>query len=131
MKYMLMMNAPAGTGEYQINKWSAVDFAAHIQFMIDFDRRLRSAGELIDAHGLTPPTQARLVRAGPDGAPVIDGAFPDTKEFLVGFWIIDVASPARAHALAAQVSAAPGPGGKPLNMPIELRPIAEGPPPQD
>ncbi|HSU97610.1 MAG TPA: YciI family protein [Gemmatimonadaceae bacterium] len=128
MKYMMMMNTPAGTGDYQINNWSPDDFKAHIAFMHDFNRQLTEAGEMVACEGLTPPAQARLVRAGKDGRPVTDGPFPETKEFLAGFWIIDVDSATRAYTLAAVVSAAPGPGGAALNMAIELRPVMSAPP---
>jgi len=89
---------------------------------------LKAAGELVSAEGLAWPDQARLVRADKDGAPVTDGVFPESKEFLIGYWIIDVESPERAYHVAAQASAAPGPGGAPLNMPIEVRQIMSGPP---
>jgi hypothetical protein len=67
------------------------------------------------------------VRAGKDGAPVTDGPFPEAKEFLAGFWIVEVDTPERAYELAAQASAAPGPGGAPLNMPIEVRQVMSAP----
>ncbi|MEO8227875.1 MAG: YciI family protein, partial [Gemmatimonadota bacterium] len=72
--------------------------------------------------------QARLIRAGNDGRPVTDGVFPETKEFLAGYWIVEVDSPARAYELAAKASAAPGPGGAALNMPIEVRQVMSAPP---
>jgi|SRR6185437_3331965 hypothetical protein len=128
MKYMLMMNTPAGTGDYQINNWSPDDFKAHIAFMHAFNKQLSAAGEMVACEGLTPPGQARLVRAGKDGRPITDGPFPETKEFLAGFWIIDVDSADRACELAAAISAAPGPHGVPLNMAVELRPIMSAPP---
>ena len=123
MKYMMMMNTPAGTGDYQINNWSPDDFQAHMRFMHTFNKQLIDAGEMVACEGLTPPAQARLVRASKDGRPVTDGPFPETKEFLAGFAIIDVDSDARAYELAAAVSAAPGPGGAPLYMAVELRPV--------
>ncbi len=129
MKYMLMMNAP-GKGPYQITSWPEKDIKAHIGFMIDFSKKLGAAGELVAAEGLSGPEQAKLVRAGADGQPVTDGVFPESKEFLAGYWIVDVESPARAYAIAAQASAAPGPGGKPLNMAIEVRQVMSGPPPE-
>jgi hypothetical protein len=58
-----------------------------------------------------------------------DGPFPESKEFLAGYWIVEVDTPERAYALAARASAAPGPGGVPLNMPIEVRQVMSGPPP--
>jgi hypothetical protein len=129
MKYMLMMNAPAsGSGDYQVNDWAPEDFKAHIAFMHSYNKDLREAGEWVDGQGLTPPGEARLVRAGRNGAPVTDGPFPEAKEFLAGYWIIDVDSPERAYALAAKASAAPGPQGKPLNMAIEVRRVMSAPP---
>ena len=128
MKYMMMMHAPKGTGEYRVSDWSPEDFKAHIAFMHRFNRELTGAGELVAAEGLAPPIDAKLVRAGKDGMPVTDGPFPETKEFLAGYWIVEVDRPERAYELAARVSAAPGPGGKPLNMAVELRQVMSAPP---
>ena len=131
MKYMMMMHAPRGTGEYQVSNWSAEDFQAHIAFMHQLNQELTAAGEWVDGQGLAAPGEARLVRAGKDGAPVTDGPFPESKEFLAGFWIVEVDSPERAYELAAKASAAPGPGGAPLNMPIEVRQVMSAPPTDD
>ena len=126
MKYMLMMNTlKAGQG---VPAWPQKDLQTHIAFMIGLNKELQERGELVSAEGLSFPDQAKLVRAGNDGRPITDGVFPESKEFLAGFWIIDVDSPERAYAIAARISAAPGAGGTPLNMPIELRPIMSGPP---
>ena len=130
-KFMLMMHAPGGTGDYQIFNWSPDDFKAHIEFMHRYNADLQAAGEWVEAQGLTPPGQAKLVRAGSDGRPITDGVFAESKEFLAGFWIIDVDSQERAIELAAKASTAPGPGGAPLNMPIEVREVMSGPPPTD
>jgi hypothetical protein len=128
MKYILMMNTMrAAQG---VPNWPRQDLQAHIAFMHNLNKDLREAGELVSAEGLSFPDQARLVRAGKNGTPITDGIFPESKEFLAGFWIIDVENPERAYAIAARVSAAPGPGGAPLNMPIEVRPIMSAPPPE-
>lgn len=129
MKYMLMMNHP-GKGPYQIANWPQQDLKAHIAFMIGFAKKLGASGELVAAEGLSGPDQAKRVRAGKDGKPITDGVFPESKEFLAGYWIVDVESPERAYEIAAQASAAPGPGGVPLNMPIEVRQVMSGPPPE-
>lgn len=126
MKYMLMMNAPGGP--YQISDWAAQDIQAHIGFMRTLNQKLSAAGELVAAEGLAGPDQAKVVRAGADGQPITDGVFPETKEFLAGFWIVDVDSPERAYAIAAEVSAAPGPGGKPIGLAVEVRQVMSGPP---
>ena len=122
MKYMLMMNVPSG-GDYQIFGWPQKDIEAHIAFMGGVNKKLTAAGELVAVEGLTAPTQAKLVRAGSNGKPVTDGVFPETKEFLAGFWIVDVDTPQRAWQIAAEASAAPGIGGAPLNMAIEVREV--------
>ena len=129
MKFMLMMNAPSRTGDWQVANWSADDLKAHIAFMKRFHKELSEAGELVGAEGLAAPGEAKLVRATKSGAPeVTDGPFAEAKEFLAGYWIVDVESPERAYALAARASAAPGIGGRPLNMAIEVRQVMTGPP---
>jgi hypothetical protein len=131
MRYMLMMHAPRGTGDYQVAGWTPDDFKAHIAFMHDFNRELTQAGELVGAEGLAPPGEARVVRAGKDGLPVTDGPFAEAKEFLAGYWLVEVDRPERAYEIAAKASAAPGPGGAPLNMPIEVRQVMSAPLPAD
>jgi hypothetical protein len=130
MKYMLMMNTPRG-GEYQIMSWPRKDIEAHIGFMIGIQKKLSAAGELLGAEGLSPPSQAKLIRAGNDGQPVTDGVFPESKEFLAGYWIVDVESPEQAYAIAGRASTAPGPGGKPMNLTIEVRRVMDPPPPTE
>ena len=127
MKYMLMMHTPSG-GPYQVASWPQQDLQAHIRFMKSFAQQLQAAGELVAAEGLAGPDQAKRVRAGKDGKPITDGVFPETKEFLAGYWIIDVPSAERAYEIAAQASAAPGKGGAPLDLSIEVRQVGERPP---
>lgn len=132
MKFILMMHAPRGTGDYQINSWSPEDFQAHLAFMHQLNRELTESGELAGAQGLAPPSEARIVRAGENGMPAVtDGPFPESKEFLAGYWIVDVDSAERAYEIAARASAAPGPGGAPLNMPIEVRQVMTAPLPAE
>ncbi|HTG49610.1 MAG TPA: YciI family protein, partial [Gemmatimonadales bacterium] len=111
---MLMMHAPRGTGEFQVSDWAPQDLKAHIDFMARLNRELTGKGELVAAEGLASPGQARVVRAAKDGAPAVtDGPFPEAKEFLAGFWIVDVESKDRAYELASRISLAPGKGGVP------------------
>ncbi|HXJ97103.1 MAG TPA: YciI family protein [Terriglobia bacterium] len=127
MKYILMMNTMKA-GHDGFPNWSEKDIQAHIAFMMGLNKDLSESGELVGAEGLTWPEQAKLVRAGKDGVPVTDGVFPESKEFLAGFWMVEVQSPERAYEIAARVSAAPGRDGEPLNMPIEVREIMSAPP---
>ncbi len=126
MRFMLLMNAPRDAfDEYMSWPQAAID--AHTAFMRRFGAKLSAAGELAGAEGLALASDAKLVRAGKDGKPVTDGVFPESKEFLAGYWIVDVDGPERACELAAEASAAPGPGGTPLNAPIEVREIMSSP----
>jgi hypothetical protein len=127
MKYILMMNAPKAGWE-SFNQWPKEVLQAHIGFMMALNKDLKESAELVSAEGLAMPGEARIVRAGKDGAPVTDGVFPESKEFLAGFWIVDVESKERAYAIAARASAAPGLGGAPMNIPIEVRQVMSGPP---
>lgn len=127
MKYMLMMHAPRGTGDYQISSWAPDDLEAHLRFMHRMDTELAESGEKVAGEGLAPPSQAKIVRAGKNGAPVVtDGPFAETKEFLAGYWIVEVDRPERAYEIAAKASAAPGPGGKPMSIPFEVRQVMTG-----
>jgi hypothetical protein len=104
--------------------WPPADAKAHMAFLRQFNQDLKAAGEFVRTEGLGGPEQMRIVHAGKDGkAAITDGPFPETKEVLAGYWIIDVETPERAYALAARASGAPGPGGLPLHMPIEVHPV--------
>ncbi|WP_280672612.1 MULTISPECIES: YciI family protein [unclassified Kitasatospora] len=111
-----------------IGTWSESELQAHIAFMVGANQKLAASGELVDAQGLAMPATARIVRAGRDGAPLVtEGPFAETKEFLAGYWIVDCEGLERAVEIAAFVSTAPGPGGRPLNMPIEVRQVMSAP----
>ena len=132
MRFILMMNTPRGSGDYQINQWTPEAFNAHIQFMKDLNRDLTKSGEFVEAQGLAPPGQAKIVRFAKSAGPVVsDGPFAETKEFLAGFWIIEVEKPERAYEIAAKASSAPGPDGNPLIIPIEVRQVLGAPPPSE
>ncbi len=130
MKYMMMMNAPReGWDAAGIGTWPPEDIKAHIGFMMDLNRKLQASGVFVAAEGLALPSEARIVRARKDGTPeVTDGPYAEAKEFLAGYWIIDVETAEQAYEIAARASAAPGKGGVPLNMPIEVRQVMSIPP---
>ena len=125
MKYILMMNANRNDWDAYA-KWSREDLQRNAAFMRAFSQGLRNSGVFVATEGLGWPNEAKIVRAGSDGEPITDGVFPESKEFLAGYWIIDVESPEQAYRIAARASAAPGPGGTPGNMPIEVRQVLAG-----
>jgi hypothetical protein len=138
MKYILMLMGTKAEFDWY-SKWSPQDHEAQAAFMQAFHEELKDSGALVAAEGLAFPDEARVVRAGADGSPVVtkgivrgvkdgapfmtDGVFPESKEFLAGYTIIDVESAEQAYKIAARMSAAPGPGGVRGNIPIEVRQI--------
>ena len=128
MRYMLMMHAARGKGDWATLNWPPQDLKAHIDFMHQLNKDLTESGELVGAEGLAGPNEARVVRATPNGTPAVtDGPFPESKEFLAGYWIVEVDRTERAYEIAGRASAAPGPGGTPLNIPIEIRQVMSAP----
>jgi hypothetical protein len=128
MKYILMMTGTKADCDWYA-KWSKEDLQANIAFMRAFSKELKDSGAVVSAEGLAFPDQAKIVRAGTDGAPITDGVFPEAKEFLMGYWIVDVESAEEAYRIAARASTAPGPvhpSGKKLS--IEVRQFMSGPP---
>jgi hypothetical protein len=123
MKYILLMSGTkAGVDTY--HGWSKKDIEAHMDVLRSISRELTDSGEFVVTQGLAGPDEAKVVRGGKNGMPVTDGVFPEAKEFLLGYWIVDVKTPERAYAIAGRISTAPGPGGVPTNMPIEVRQFA-------
>ena len=126
MKFMVQMNVKKGP--YQMEGWQPEDVKRMVGFMDQLNADLKARGQMVTAEGLVAPDQARLVTAKEDGSPTVtDGPFAESKEFIAGFWIIDVTSADDAYKFAARVSSCPGPGGKPLNMPVEVRAVGEAP----
>jgi hypothetical protein len=125
MKYILMMHGSKAEWDTYAT-WPKEDLERNVAFMRDFSKELKDAGVFVDTKGLAWPQEAKIVRAGNDGDPITDGVFPESKEFLAGFWIVDVETAEQAHKIAARASAAPGPGGRPANIPIEVRQVLSG-----
>jgi hypothetical protein len=128
MKYMLLMNYATTPGVPPVAEWAPEDIQASGAAMGAIYEELTARGELVGAERLTGPEAAKIVRHDGVGAPVVtDGPFAEAKEFLAGYWFVDVESEERAIEIAAKTSAAPGPGGKPTARAIEVRPVMAGP----
>jgi hypothetical protein len=124
MKYMLLMNYASGSSP--TSEWAPEDIKASGAHMGAIHEELVERGEFVGAEGLTGPDAAKIVTHDGAGAPVVtDGPFPESKEFLAGYWLVDVESEERAIEIAARTSAAPGPGGKPTGREIQVRPVME------
>jgi len=127
MKYVLLMQyAIKDLNTKGVPAWTPEDVQGNLAFLQKFHHELTEAGEFVQTVPLVNPGQARLVTARNGVPPVIsDGPFPETKEFVGGFWVIDVDGPERAYEVAARLSTLPGQGGVPANMPIEVRRVMD------
>jgi hypothetical protein len=117
MKYILLMSATAaGVEGYRTRPKQ--DIEAHMAILHRISKDLSESGEFVATQGLVGPKEAKVVRGEKNGVPVTDGIFPEAKEFLLGYWIVDVPNPERAYAIAGRISAASS------NIPIEVRQFA-------
>jgi hypothetical protein len=132
MRYMLLQSyGAAGSDCAPMSQWSPADIKAHIEFQQALNAELLERGELVDAQGLAGPDQAKFVVSDGASAPVItDGPFPESKELLAGYRIVDVDSAERAIDIAARISAAPGANGAPVRVAIEVREVMSAPDPE-
>jgi len=132
MKYLLLKHyrgGPAPAGDWvPMEQWQPEEIDDHVRYMNDFAARLEETGEYVDSQALSP--EGRFVRFDGEGQPpVVDGPFAETKDLIAGWMIIDVESWDRAVALAGELSAAPGAGGKPIYEWLEVRPFLDASPP--
>jgi hypothetical protein len=129
-KYLLLKHyrgAPAARNDVPMDQWTPEEVDAHVRYMDDFAARLEGTGEYVDSQALSP--EGLWVRSdGPGRPPVTDGPFAETKDLVAGWMVIDVDSHERALELAAELSAAPGAGGRPVDEWLEVRPFLEAPP---
>jgi hypothetical protein len=127
MKYMLLMSTAPVKGVPPMHEWTPEEMRASGAHMMEIHKELSERGELVGGEALAGAESAKFVTSDGVGAPIVtDGPFPETKELLAGFWMVDVESEARAIEIAARTSAAPGPGGRPTGRPIEVRAVMTG-----
>ena len=121
-KFLLIVDYRPGVDATPMEEWKPAEVRAHMDYYAALNDQLTADGELVGGHALTQ--QAKTVTAAPGSAPVVtDGPFPESKEMLAGFQVVDVESWERALEIAALVSQVPGPGGVPLQQPIIVREV--------
>ena len=128
MPKFLLLKHYSGDGA-PMPEWTPEEIKAHIVFQQSLVAKLAEQGELVGAEGLAGPELAKIVTFGGTGAaPVVtDGPFPEAKEFLAGYYFVDVETPERAYEIAAEASSAPGPNGEPIYERIEVRQVFGAP----
>ena len=128
MKYMLIIHSNKQGWDEVSTTWSEQDIIAMVQHMNDLNQELQDKGEWVEGRGLAGPDQMWTVQAMVAGEPIVTvGPFTETKEVLAGYWVLDVASEERLLEIATRISRAPGPGGKPINQPVEVHPEGQAP----
>jgi hypothetical protein len=124
--YLLVNYDDGGVVSEPMQNWDPADIKAHMAYYEALNAELWASGELVGGEALAWPDSAKVVRSDGRSAPVVtDGPYAEAKEQLAGFQIIDVESIERAIEIAARVSAVPGPGGVPLQQPIEVRQVMD------
>jgi hypothetical protein len=113
MRFMLLMLP----GAYE-RETPTIDDAAHIAEMMRYNEELARAGVLLAVDGLHAPSTGARVSFPGRRAKVTDGPFPEAKEVVGGYWMIQVKSKAEALAWASRC-----PGTE--NEVIEVRQVQE------
>jgi hypothetical protein len=128
-KYLLIVDFQPGVAEAPIEEWQPEEIQAHLDYYGRLQRELKASGELVQSEVLTGPDLAKVVTFDGLTAPVVtDGPFGEFKEWIAGYQIVDVDSEARAVEIAATLSAVPGPAGRSIQQPIQVRRIMEASP---
>jgi hypothetical protein len=127
-KYLLLKHyrhngpKPVPGTDVMMDQWTPEEITAHIDYMTRFAEKLMESGEFVSEGALSP--EGTFVRYDGEGRPpVTDGPFAETKDLIAGYMIIDVESQERAYEAAAELSAAPGQGGRPIYEWLEVRPF--------
>lgn len=128
MRYMLLMTYDAVADLPPFRTWAPEDARAHVDHQRRLGEELAARGELVGGEGLARPESAKVVTGDGVDPPVVqDWPLAHPRDFLAGFWIVDVETEERALEIAGQVSAAPGPGGAPIAQPVEVRALLDPP----
>lgn len=88
MRFMMMV-IPKG---YESAPPDAVPSAEAVAKMMEYNKALQKAGVLLALDGLYPPSTAARVSWSDGKVTVMDGPFPEAKEVIGGYWIIQVRS---------------------------------------
>ena len=104
--------------EEVVGSWTKEEDDAAITRLEVVEKKLAAKGRLGPVARLMPTKSARTLRKGRESR-VIDGPFAETKEQLLGFFIVDCATPEEALETARELGKASSSGGS-----YEIRPLA-------
>lgn len=114
MRFMMLM-IPKG---YETAAPGTVPDAPAVAAMMKYNESLQKAGVLLALDGLHPPSMGARVTFAHGKSRATDGPFPEAKEVLGGYWMIQVKSKEEAVEWALRC-----PGGD--NEVIEIRQVQE------
>lgn len=113
MKYLVLLYAEEGA-------WPPDEHQVALEESIELCHKLNAEGQYLSASPLHPPSTATCVRIREGKRVISDGPFPETKEQLGGYFLIDVENLDEAIAVAARI-----PGSR--RGTAEIRPVFELP----
>jgi hypothetical protein len=114
VKYLILMHIDPAVLENLTEEQQQLIGEGHSQFMAT----TKENGEFIATQALGDPSRSKVVRSNGERPEVTDGPFVEAKEFMGGFYLLDVEDEARALELAAQIPDASIPG-----LALEVRPV--------
>src|SRR5512147_1485563 len=104
MRFMMMVKANRDT------ELGVMPDEQLIAAMGKYNEELAKAGVLLDLSGLQPSAKGARIKFAGGKRTVIDGPFPETKELIAGYWLIQVKSKQEAIDWAMRVPAPHGEG---------------------
>ena len=124
-KYLLIVDFQPGLAETTMEEWKPEEVEAHLDYYRALSQELVDSGEQAQSEILAGPDLAKIVTSDGAATVITDGPFQEFKEWAAGFKIVDVESEERALEIAAKLSSVPGPGGVPIQQPIQVRQVME------
>lgn len=114
MKYVILMQVDPAVLDQLTDEQQHHIQNGHAEFIAS----TKEHGEFIATQALGDPSKSKVIRSSGGRPEVTDGPFVESKEFMGGFYLVDVEDEARAVELAKQIPDADIPG-----LALELRPV--------
>jgi hypothetical protein len=114
MKYVILMQVDPDVLAALTDEQNAAIGEGHQKFIT----AITESGEMLSTNALGDPSQSTVVRSVGGTPEVVDGPFAESKEFMGGYYLVDVESKERAIELATQIPDAGIDG-----LALEIRPV--------
>jgi hypothetical protein len=114
MKYLILMQVDPSAIQGLTEEEQQAIFDGHQAFIAE----ATESGEMLSTQALGEPAQTTTIRGGRHAPQVTEGPFVETKEFMGGYYLIDVDSKERAIELATRI-----PDANVDGLALEVRPV--------